>query len=148
MSKWQGVPFVNAPAYYGHGGQRPQEQFKKSGAKYSRIKEGNFKNMTCVNAWNVSKSKGLIKASVMPYHASVKGGSMALVESKKGNQYVKMIARVFYTRTGNEVVIPCLMNVETQVITLNEIGMCISPNGTGRTKSGKTAKGYFGTFVK
>jgi hypothetical protein len=117
-------------------------QYKKSGVVYSVIKNGNFVGLTCVNAWK-SSQMGMITCSVMPYHASNE-----IVENSNGNNsYIKMIARVSYP-SGVEKVIPCLMNEKTHVITLSDIGMCISPNGQGVTKNGKTAKGYFGTFTR
>jgi hypothetical protein len=113
---------------------------KKSGAKYSRIKNGNFTDFTCINAWKMSQH-GLIKCSVMPYHASGK-----TVHSER-SEYVKMIARIDYP-SGVEKVLPCLMNVETQVVVLKEVGWCITPNGSGTTSNGKNVTGYFGQFTK
>jgi hypothetical protein len=118
-----------------------EQRFKKSGAKYTKISKGNFEGLTCVNAWKATKN-GLVKCSVMPYHASNE-----LVESERGNTYIKMIARIDYGM-GQERVIPCLMNEKTHVISLDEIGMCITPNGSGQTRSGKQITGYFGTFTK
>jgi hypothetical protein len=123
--------------------QAPPQPPKRSGAKYTMLKDGNWKGNYIVNAWNSSKSRGMITVKVSPYHATGK-----IVTSEKGNEYHKMIAHVFYKRTGNTVVIPCLMNIETQVIVLKEIGMVVTPNGNGRTRSGKAVTGYFGTMLK
>lgn len=131
-------PQIYAPTY-----QAPPQPPKKSGATYTAIRKGNYVGATMVNAWNVSKSKGLITASVGPYNKSEE-----LVTSEKGNEYVKMIANVQYRRTGMEKLIPCLMNLKTKVIVLRELGMVITPNGSGRTASGKKVTGYFGTMTK
>lgn len=119
---------------------------KKSGAKYTEIRKGNFEGGTIVNAWNKS-AKGLVTATVAPYHKSD-----TLVESsgKTGavNTYMKMMASVKYHKTGVEKLIPCLMNQKTKVVVLQDLGMVITPNGSGRTASGKSVTGYFGTFQK
>lgn len=151
MSNYNGIPFkgqngFNHPQNSGHYPQQQQHYqqnqqiFKKSGATYSKITKGNFVGLTCVNAWKSSR-QGLIKASVMPYHASNE-----IVESEKAT-YIKMIARIS-VGIGAERVIPCLMNEKTKVIVLDEISMCITPNGSGVTRSGKHVKGYFGRFTK
>ena len=128
-------------AYNNNNNNYNQNAPKKSGAKYSTINKGNYIGETIVNAWNVSKNKGLITATVSPYKGS------EIVESER-NQYMKMIAVVNYENSGVQKVIPCLMNTKTRVISLEEIGMCITPNGSGRTKSGKSVTGYFGTFKR
>lgn len=125
-----------------YGVMRHQEEFKKSGAVYSKIKKGNFEGSTIINAWNVSKSKGLITCTVAPYHKT------AVHTSEKGHEFQTMIAVVKYERSGVEKRMPCTMNLDTKVISLSEIGMCITPNGKGYTKSGKRVTGYFGTFRK
>lgn len=123
--------------------QRQQDPPKKSGATYTIIRKGNFVGGTIVNAWNVSKSRGLVTATVAPYNKSDE-----LVTSDKGNEYMKMIADVQFRKTGNKQLMPCLMNTKTQVIVLRELGMVITPNGSGRTSSGKKVTGYFGTMTK
>jgi hypothetical protein len=125
---------------------RSNDQYKKSGATYSKIRQGKFEGMMIINAWNVSKQKGLITAKVAPYHASIKGSSIDYIESESA-KYVKMLAFVEYKRTGARRVIPCLYNVSNKKIVLSDIGMIISPNGTGKTSSGKNVRGYFGKFL-
>ena len=98
---------------------------------------------TIVNAWNKSRSKGLITATVAPYNKSEE-----LVESKTGNQYIKMIASVEFRKTGNKQLLPVLMNLKTKVIVIRELAMVITPNGSGHTSSGKKVTGYFGTMIK
>lgn len=141
----QGVPFANQQPYHQQGNYHPQNkpQFKKSGAKYSKITKGNYVGLTIINAWNKSKSKGMITVSVAPYHKS-----KVFKAKKNGNEYQTMLARVNYLNTGVEKVIPCCMNTKTMVVGLTELGMCISPKGSGQTSSGKHVTGYFGTFKK
>lgn len=115
------------------------EEIKKSGAKYTRFETKEKKTGTIVNAWNVSKSRGMVTAKVAPYHKS-----KIIPTNSKGNSYQTMMAEVNFHRTGINRLIPCLMNIETMVINLPEIGMCITPNGKGYTKSGKKVTGYFG----
>jgi hypothetical protein len=119
-----------------------QQIFKKSGAVYSKISKGNFVGLTCVNAWKSSKM-GMITCSVMPYHASNE-----IVENSNGtNVYIKMIARIEFPG-GVERVFPVLMNEKTKVIAISELSLCITPNGSGTTRNGKRATGYFGTTNK
>ncbi|MCQ0113034.1 hypothetical protein [Zhouia amylolytica] len=141
----------NRGGYNSNQNQRPQ--YKKSAAKYSQIRNGRFEGLTIVNAYNVSKSKGLIKATVAPYKGSLKGDKVQIVESvndKTGQikEYIKMIAVVKYERSGVEKVIPCLMNMKTRVIVLDDLQMVITPNGTGQTRRGKTVTGYFGKYTR
>jgi len=114
---------------------------KRSGARYSKISKGNFKGLTIVNAWNFNKSRGMLTAKVAPYGKSKSYAS-------KTAEYQTMMAEVFYTRTGQKLLMPCSMNVNTQVIVLEDLGMCISPNGQGHTSSGKKVTGYFGKFTR
>ena len=61
---------------------------------------------------------------------------------KRGNEFVRYVVTVvmgaqvtkFYT----------LMSLETKKINLPELGLVISPEGSGTTRSGKKVKGYFG----
>ena len=128
-----------APTY---GPQMPAPPAKKSGAVFSIIKKGNFQGATIINAWNKSR-KGLITATVAPYKKSDE-----VVTSEKGNEYQKMMAKVFWHNTGNERLIPCLMNTRTKVVVLSEIGMVITQNGSGVTSGGKRVTGYFGTMKR
>ncbi|WP_417443757.1 hypothetical protein [Joostella sp.] len=122
--------------------QAPPPPAKKSGATYSIIKKGKYEGGTIVNAWNVSRSKGLIKATVAPYSGTTES------TSQSGNVYQTMIASVFYEKSGVKKLMPCLMNVKTKKIALSEINMVISPNGSGVTSSGKRVSGYFGSMQK
>lgn len=124
---------------------KKEEYVKRSGATYSKISDTKSKYVgkTIVSAWNVSKQKGLITCTVAPYK-----GSEVFVGKKLGNEYQKMIAKVFYHNSGIEKLIPCNMNTKTRVIGLESIRMCISPNGSGHTSSGKRVTGYFGTYIE
>lgn len=123
--------------------QAPPPPPKRSGAIYTKIRKGKFEGLTIVNAWNKSKGKGLITAKVAPYHKSEE-----IVTSAKGHEYLKMIAEITYTKTGQTRLIPVLMNMKTEVIAIQELGMVITTNGSGTTSSGKRVSGYFGTMFK
>lgn len=114
--------------------------FKKSGAVYSKIRKGKMEGLTCCNAWRKTKL-GLMTASIMPY-------SDELIEGSRDNQYIKMLAEVTNRSLGTTQKYTCLMNIKTQVITIKELGLVITPNGQGRTSSGKIVRGYFGKFTK
>ncbi|MEQ8220324.1 MAG: hypothetical protein RH981_18965 [Arenibacter sp.] len=124
-------------------GYRGQAQAKKSGAKYSLIKDGTYKGYTIINAWNKSRGKGLITAKVAPYK-----GSKEYTAETSGATYITLIAEVNYRNTGVTKLVPCSMNKATKVIVLSEIGMVISPNGSGITSGGHKVTGYFGKFSR
>lgn len=131
--------------------QQQQQQFKKSGATYSRIKNGNFEGNIIVNAWRATKS-GLMKATVAPYAGQGNKG-LEIVNSggKSGNQdkeYQKMICTITNSNAGTTQTYHVLMNVKTQVISIKELGLCITPNGSGVTRKGKRVTGYFGRNYK
>lgn len=141
-SNWNNYPRNNWNGNRGgYGNGRPPS--KKSGAKYSPIKQGKFKGGTIVNAWNASRNRGLVTAKVAPYK-----DSKEYTAESSGNTYVTMIAEVTYRNSGVTKIIPCSMNKDTRVIVLEEIGMVISPNGHGTTRSGKRVTGYFGKFTR
>jgi len=135
------APYANQPPY----NNQPPPQFKRSGATYSKIRNGNFVGETIVNAWRVTKN-GLMTATCTPYNGANGKGSQ-VVESEK-HEYKKMICTVKNTSMGTSQTFHVLMNVKTQVISINELSLCITPNGSGRTKSGKNVKGYFGRNYK
>lgn len=132
--------------------QQQQRAAKRSGVIYSEIKNGKFVGMTIVNAWK-STSHGLLTAKVAPYDKSVKGNSVDYVEGVNRqtgeiNRYIKMLATVENKASLVKRVIPCLMNVKTRVIVLQELGYVITPNGHGVTSNGKKVHGYFGKFTQ
>ncbi|MGX1930205.1 hypothetical protein [Flagellimonas sp. 2504JD4-2] len=116
---------------------------KRSGAKYSIIRNGRFEGGTIVNAWNKSRSKGLITAKVAPYK-----DSKEYTAKTSGKTYITMIAEITYQKSGHTRLIPCSINKATKVIVLGDIGMVITPNGAGITSSGKKVTGYFGKFSR
>ncbi|TPN88838.1 hypothetical protein [Aquimarina algicola] len=129
----------------GYQNQNQQQNAKKSGAVYKKISKGDFQGKDIINAWNKSRSRGMITATVAPYYNT---DYKKPVESESGHRYVKMMAVVTYQSSGQEKKIPCLMNMSTRVVVLQEIGMVISPNGSGHTSSGKKVTGYFGKFTR
>lgn len=131
--------------------QQQQQIYKKSGAVYSRIRNGNFEGDTIVNAWRKTRL-GLMKATVAPYEGqNGKGREIVNSAGKSGNQdkeYQKMICTITNDTAGTNQTYHVLMNLKTQVIVIKELGLCITPNGSGVTKSGKRVTGYFGKNYK
>mgnify|MGYP003144450066 CR=1 FL=1 len=123
--------------------QNNQPAPKRSGAKYSVISKGDFKGFLIVNAWNKSRSKGMITAKVAPYK-----DSQEYTAKTSGKTYITMIAEVFYRDTGQKMIVPCSMNKQTRVIVLSDLGMVITPNGSGQTSVGVKVTGYFGKFSR
>lgn len=142
----QSNPFVARPNQTPHFAQ-----YKRSGAVYSRIRNGNFEGDTIVNAWRVTKM-GLMKATVTPYAgANGKGREIVNSQGKSGNQdkeYQKMICTIQNTSVGTNQTYHVLMNLKTNVIVIQELGLCITPNGSGVTRKGKRVTGYFGKNYK
>lgn len=142
-----------APFKQGYNNPQPQQQqqFKRSGAVYSRIRNGNFEGDTIVNAWRATKL-GLMQATVTPYSgANGKGREIVNSQGKSGNQdkeYQKMICTIKNTTVGTNTTYHVLMNLKTQVIVIQELSLCITPNGSGVTRKGKRVTGYFGKNYK
>lgn len=134
--------------YQGQPAQQQAPQYKRSGAIYSKIKNGEYEGLTVVNAWKSTKF-GLLTCSVTPNWK--KSDDVVVSHGKSGNldiEYTKMIATVMNKNMGTKTVYPCLMNNKTKVIVLSDLSMCITPNGSGVTKSGKRVTGYFGKNYK
>lgn len=131
----QGVPYNN----------QPPPVFKSSGAVYSKIKNGNFEGDTIVNAWRKTKF-GLMTATVTPY-AGKSGAGTDLVQSDK-HEYRKMLCTIKNASLGTSQMFHVLMNTKTKVISISEMSLCITPNGSGTTRSGKRVSGYFGRNFK
>nr|WP_294931290.1 hypothetical protein [uncultured Flavobacterium sp.] len=131
--------------------QAQQQQYKRSGATYSKIRKGAFEGDTIVNAWRATKM-GLMTATVAPYSGQGKKG-LEIVNSqgKSGNQekeYQKMICTIKNTTLGTSQTYHVLMNLKSQVIVIQELSLCITPNGSGVTRKGKRVTGYFGKNFK
>lgn len=131
--------------------QQQKPIFKRSGATYTRIRNGNFEGNIIVNAWR-STRMGLMKATVAPYAGQGnKGLEIVNSHGRSGNQdkeYQKMICTIQNSTVGTTQTYHVLMNIKTQVIVIQELGLCITPNGSGTTKSGKRVTGYFGKNFK
>jgi hypothetical protein len=140
-------PFVASPNYT----PQAQQQYKRSGAVYSKIRKGNFEGDIIVNAWRVTKA-GLMQATVSPYNGQDgKGQEIVHSNGKSGNtpkEYQKMICVIKNSSLGTSQIYPVLMNLKTQVIVIQELSLCITPNGSGITRSGKRVTGYFGRNFK
>nr|WP_116219463.1 hypothetical protein [Allomuricauda sp.] len=128
---------------YGNRNSGNRQAPKRSGAKYSIIRQGKFEGQTIINAWNKSRGKGLITAKVAPY-----GDSKEYTAPSSGKTYITMIAEITYHNSGHTRIIPCSMNKATKSVVLSDIGMVITQNGSGLTSSGKKVSGYFGKFSR
>ena len=126
-------------------------QYKKSGATYSKIKNGNFEGEIIVNAWRKTKY-GLMTATCTPYSGQGGKGDKIVesVNEKTGlvKEYKKMICNIQNKAMGTSQTYHVLMNIKTQVIVISELSLCITPNGDGKTASGKRVRGYFGRNYK
>ena len=145
---WQGAPY-RQPVQQ----QTPQNTpiYKRSGAVYSKIRKGNFEGDIIVNAWRSTKY-GLMQAVVSPYLGqNGKGNEIVNSQGKNGSthkEYQKMICVIKNTSLGTSQTYHVLMNLKSQVIVIQELSLCITPNGSGTTRKGKRVTGYFGSNFK
>lgn len=114
-----------------------KESFKKSGTVYSRIKTGKMEGFMAVNAWRKTKN-GLMTASAFPVDQTEHIGD------KSKNTFIRYAVEVKNADLGTLQTYWCLMQKESQKITIKELGLVISPNGRGVTAGGKRVTGYFG----
>lgn len=120
------------PQQQGYSQQQPPQRFKKSGAKYSIIKQGNFEGYPIVNAWMKTR-QGLVKITIAPYRDTRE------VESKS-NKFLTMIASIKVGFNPPQIM-PCLYNLTNKKIVLPNVGLLVTPNGGGMTRNGKRVTG-------
>ena len=127
----------NQTGSYGGGRyQSNQQNVKKSGATYSRIKKGKNEGGVCVSAWRKTKN-GLLTARAFP----VDGVEHT---SEAGNISLRYVVEVVNRDMGTTQTYWCLMQKASKKIFISELGLVISPNGNGVTSSGKRVTGFFG----
>lgn len=127
---------------YGNNGGRfnqNQQRAKKSGATYTKIKQGQFEGLTIVNAWLKTKDL-LLTLKIAPYNKTVKGDKADLVKSQSGKEYLKYICEAVYSN-GNHRIIPVMYSMQTRKIAIPELNLLVTPNGNGVTSSGKKVSG-------
>ena len=119
-----------------NGGQ----QVKRSGATYTKLKNGKYADsgLFTVKAWRKTKF-GLQVADAYPY-----GDGTIHVGKLKKHEHVTYTVTISNQSMGTSQVYYTLMRLDTQKINIPELGLVISPNGSGRTASGKNVKGFFG----
>ena len=128
---------------YGNRTYSPNEdkaKYKKSGAVFTKISKGVMEGLHAVNAWKKG-SGGMIKATAFPIKNQSK-------ESEKGDQYVPYLVSVTHMPTLQTTKYNAIMNIQTKVLVISDLSMCITPNGSGKTRGGTSVKGYFGRFYK
>lgn len=109
---------------------------KTSGVVYTKIRKGSKEGLYAVNAWRKTKN-GLMTATAMP-----KDGKEH--ESQDGTVYYTYSVEIVHRGVGTTQLYWALFNKSTRKIFIKELGLVISPNGNGYTRSGKRVSGYFG----
>ena len=141
-------PFRNNQGY--NNQPQPQQQYKSSGAKYTKIKsDGPKDGYYHVAAWRMTK-QGLMKATAMPLQSySESGKPLGVIEhvgEQKGHTHIRykveIVCGAQYTKFYTT------MRLDTRMLVIRELGLVISPNGNGVTRSGKRVTGYFGRNYK
>lgn len=115
-------------------------QYKKSSATYTKITRGAMEGLYAINAYKKNRT-GIVRAVAMPI-------SNKVAESEKGKEYIPYLVTCIDMNTLQSSKYNALLNVDTKVLIIRDLGMCISPNGSGVTKSGARVKGYFGKISK
>lgn len=110
---------------------------KKSGAHYTQIREGKNEGLYAVNAWRKTKM-GLMTAKAFPANREV------VYTSKEGNEFITYAVEISNTTLGTSQTYWALMNKKTRKLFIKELGLVISPNGSGITSGGRRVAGYFG----
>lgn len=116
------------------------QNVKKSGATYSKITKGKNEGYYAVNAWRKTRN-GLMIAKAFPVTSD------EVIESKKGNEFIKYAVEISVPNIGTSQTYWALMNTKTRLIPIKELGLIISPNGKGVTGSGVRVNGYFGKIA-
>lgn len=119
-------------------------QYKKSGATYTKIKEGMKAGFFHVSAWRATK-QGLMTASCFPqleYSSDKPTGVKTFTGEQNGNSFIKYVVTI--SMNGMTQKYYALMPLQSRKIYIKELNLIISPNGQGMTKSGKKVRGYFG----
>ena len=120
---------------YQQNNQKPQS--KKSGVSYTKIKKGKMEGMIAVNAWRKTKN-GLMVASAFPVDG------VEHIGTENNNTFIRYAVEVSNSTLGTSQTYWCVMQKESKKIVIKELGLVISPNGSGVTASGKRVTGYFG----
>lgn len=110
---------------------------KKSGATYTKIREGKNEGLYAVNAWRKTKM-GLMTAKAFPANREV------VHTSQEGNEFITYAVEISNTTMGTSQTYWSLMNTKTRKLFIKELGLVISPNGSGVTSGGQRVTGYFG----
>lgn len=114
-----------------------QQNSKRSGVTYTRIKKGKHEGMMAVNAWRVSKRSGLMTASAFPVSDKEYTGD-------NGKVWLRYAVEIVSRDTGTTQTYWCLMDKASRKIFIKELGLVISPNGSGTTAKGRRVSGFFG----
>lgn len=131
------VPYANQGYAYQNAPQKP----KKSGATYSKISKGKMEGLTAVNAWRKTQH-GLMEAKCFPASREIHKGK------QNGHDFLRYTVEITNKSIGTSQTYWCLMRMDTRKIVIQELGLVISPNGSGYTASGKRVTGFFGRNVK
>ena len=114
------------------------QQFMQNGGRQFKKRSGAKKivknDKTYISAWNYSRERGMITAFVFAHDKS------HVFKNRQGEESVTLCVKVFYKKTGQELIRPCTMKVSTGKVTIPDLGMTINPNASNG--------GYFGTFTK
>lgn len=121
----------------GYNNNNNAPQYKRSGAKYTSIRNGKLAGtgLDAVNAWKLTRN-GLLTASAFPVDGVEHQGQR--------NDFLRYVVTVANASAGTTQTYWCLMTKSTRKIVIKELGLVISPNGSGKTKGGKVVTGFFG----
>jgi hypothetical protein len=115
--------------------QSQNQQYKKSGMTLHKFTEKH--GYPIISAWRKTKN-GIMSIYARPY---VKSKWWKGEKSGKTSCNLMVTVRVANEKTFNTT---GFYQKESGKLTLPDLGLVASPNGYGRTRNGKTVKGFFG----
>lgn len=121
--------------------QNRQQKYKRSGFKKGVIGVGKRKGEICFT--------GFCKGLNVFITVQGKGSDVKVFKSKKGNEFIRMIAEWTNIRTKQTWIEPCLYNKTNGKVIFSKSKRVGNPHApSGYTKKGKHVSGYLGTYVR
>lgn len=122
--------------YNNNRNNQGNEPFKKSGYEFRMVKNDGEKDPLPI-CWGWRKTRfGIQKMYAKPYKKT------KIVTTQTGNQQINLF--VILTSDAGIIKTSGMFNMTTKKLSILELGLVGSPNGQGRTASGKLSKGFFG----
>lgn len=117
----------------GGGYNNNQPRKKHSGARLVTFKKGKHAGAWGINAWNYSREKGMVSVLIAPY------GKTHLSKSNSGREWLNMMAKVTFRKTGQTLLFSAMVDNHTKKATIEELGWTINPSAPNGGYCGRWA---------